>query len=275
MSLVTDATGTALAIIYDMNVMEIALAIPKFSIDRRFGKPEQILIVAGKACTIHAFSVWDVDRGRIVPSEHTEIIRAVWVMAGNAFAFFYRPMQIFFLFKVFFNVSQRRGTQVVLVMAAKACCHLVKRQQSFVCRIVSRVAGTAAPLLAQRFVRYLYTGQFFSNSAMAPNTEIRNSLPENFADRRSMRIVTGTTGPFLDRWMGYFGLFQIFGKIRVALEADITDGSVKECFFTGFMRFMTFIAGADGNGTVHIRLLEWLGAMACDTEFCAIVTYVQ
>ena len=152
-------------------------------------------------------------------------------MTWGALPFFYRPVQKFLLFKIFFNVAQRGGTQIVFVVAAQAGSHFVERQEPLVVGIVGRVAGAAATLLTQGFVRYLGSRQFFAYFIVAANAQIRGSIFEYFADRRSVRIVAGGAGAVFYRRMGDLGLLQACGEIGVAGETDNTHRSVEERLF--------------------------------------------
>ena len=97
--------------------------------------------MAGKARTIYAFTVRDVNLRRIASAEHAEIIRTVRVMAGCALPLFNRSMKIFLSVKIFFDIAQGGSTQIVFVVAVQAGGHFVERQESLVFGIVGRVAG--------------------------------------------------------------------------------------------------------------------------------------
>lgn len=69
-----DTAAAALAAVDNMNIVKVTLAVAEFCVNRCFGETEQVLFMAGKARAIDAFLVGDVDFGRIVPTEHAEII---------------------------------------------------------------------------------------------------------------------------------------------------------------------------------------------------------
>jgi hypothetical protein len=197
-------------------------------------------------------------------------------MACGTFTFFYRAMKKFLPLKILFDIAQWWCAQIVFVVAEQTCRHFIERQQSLVCGIVGRVTGTAPPFLTQWLVRHLGGCQFLAYCTMTLNAELRNFPFEDLAvDRGSVGIVTGGAGAVLDRWMGNFGFLQVFGKIRVAFEADIPDGSIEEGLFNRFMRRVTFVAGTDSNGTVHELLLERIGLMTRDAEFGSIFAHFQ
>lgn len=72
--LMTDTTGAALAVVDNVDIMKVAFAVAKFRVNCCVCKPKQILFMAGKACTIYAFFIRDINFSRIAPPQHTEII---------------------------------------------------------------------------------------------------------------------------------------------------------------------------------------------------------
>ena len=140
-------------------------------------------------------------------------------MATLALALLDGTMEMFFIGKFFFDVSQGGATQIVLVVAAQARRHLVEGKESLVLGIVCRVAGAAAAFLLQGLVRYRHSCQLFAHLAMASGAEIRHLFFEQVCNRRPMGIVAGTAGAVLDRRMSNLCFFQGFGEISVALEA--------------------------------------------------------
>ena len=140
MGLVTDAAGASFASVGNVHVMQVAFAIAKLGIDGCFGEAEQIFFVTGKAGAVDALLVWGIELGGIVPPQHPEVIRTMRVMACRTFSLFDRAMEIFFTIQILFDVSQRRSTQVILVVATQAGGQLIERQETLVPGIVGRVA---------------------------------------------------------------------------------------------------------------------------------------
>lgn len=184
-------------------------------------------------------------------------------------------MKIFFPGKLLFDVLQRGGAQIVLVVAAQTGGHLVKGKESLVLRIVGRVTGNAAPLLLEGFVRHLYSCQLLANLDMALNAEIRHLLLEQLGNRRTVGIVAGGAGAGLDRCMDNPRSLQGPVEIRVAFQALILDSIFEEILFRCFMGGMAFGTGTNGNGTVHELLLERGAIMTPQTEACPVLARVQ
>ena len=66
---------------------------------------------------------------------------------------------------------------------------------------------------------------------MALNAQLRNFLFKDLVDRRTVGVVAGGTGAILNRRMTDFGVLQGRGKIRMAFETDVADGSIKKGLF--------------------------------------------
>jgi hypothetical protein len=131
-----DTTAAAFAAVDHMDIVKVSLAIAKFCVNSRFGKTEQIFLVAAKTGIIDAFLIGDVDFGWITPPQHTEIVRAMRIMADGALAIFYRAMKEFFSVKIFFDITQRRSAEIVGAMTAEACFYFIERQEPLVFRVV-------------------------------------------------------------------------------------------------------------------------------------------
>ena len=159
-------------------------------------------------------------------------------------------------------------------MTVQASGHLVEGEKTLVLRIVSRVAGNAAPLLLKGLVRHLNSCQLLANLHMAFEAEIRQLLLEQLGNRRPVGIVAGGARAILYRRMDNPRFLQRFGKIRVAFKTQIPDSAFEEVLFRCLMGSMAFNAGPNCNGSVHELLLERGTVMTLYAEVCPVLAHV-
>lgn len=126
---VTDAAGAPFATIYYMYIMEIPVAVAETGIKGCIGIAEEVLLMASEAQAICAFFVGGIDFGGVTSPKHAKIIRTVRVVAGFTFTRSNRPMEIFFSFKLFFDVTQWGSPGIVLVVTPETGCHLIRGEE--------------------------------------------------------------------------------------------------------------------------------------------------
>ena len=155
--IMANTTRTTFAIVDDVHVVQVPVAVAEAGIQSSIGEPEKVLFMTAQASPVDPVLVGGVDFSGIVSPEHTEVIRTVRIMACLAFTLIYWSMKKFFPGEIPFNISQGGGTKPVLTVAAQACGHFVKGKKCLVLGIVCRVTGTAASLLQERLVRIFHS----------------------------------------------------------------------------------------------------------------------
>lgn len=272
---VADAAGATFATVDDVHVVEIPVAVAEPCIKSGFCEAEEAFVMASQTHPVDPFLIGYVEICGIASPEHPEVVRAMRVMACLAFALLDRAMEKFFPGKLFFDVPQGGIAKIVLIVATQTCCHFGKRQEPFVLGIVGRVAGTAAPLLQDWFVRHLHSCQLLANIDMALDAEIRHFFLEQLGNRPAVGIVAGGARAIFNGLMNDHSFLQGFGEILMAFQAQIPDGSLEEVLFRSLMGVMAFGTGANSDRTVHELLLERSSIMAPDAETCPVLTDIQ
>jgi hypothetical protein len=87
--------------------------------------------------------------------------------------------------------------------------------------------------------------------------------------------MAGGARAFFDRLMSDFRVFKRRREIRMALQAEIADRTLKKSLFRRLMGVMAFGAGPHCDRTVHERLLEWFSVMTFYAEISPVITHVK
>lgn len=82
--LVTGATASPLAIVYDMNVVKVSFPVTKLCIYGCFGEVQQIFLVAFEAKSVRSFTVGSIVGRRVRSRQETKIVGTVGVMTTGA-----------------------------------------------------------------------------------------------------------------------------------------------------------------------------------------------
>lgn len=178
MRLMTGPTGTALALVDHMNIMEVLFAVAEPGIYGRFRETEQILVVAGETKIICAILERRIKVSRIRSLQDFCEFGTMGVMTFSALPFLDRLVQVFLPLQFFSDIAQDGLAETVVPVATETYGLFVERQQTFDFGKMGRMAIAAAPFLLERLVLGFHPLQFLVYGFMAFKTKVGHLFVE-------------------------------------------------------------------------------------------------
>ena len=270
-----DPAGAPLPIVGNVEGVQILGAVTKSGISGVVLQHFSLMALQAEFIVTGTGIVGVVDGFWISAFQHTEMVRTMGIMTRFALPLLDRSVQELLPLQLLLYVVQRRFSEGVCAVTAKAGALFIEGKQSLGSGEVTCMTVAAPGLLLDRLMGNFGIGQFIADVLMTPDTEIRHLFLQEHDDRRAMWIVAGRAGTGLYRSMGERGAVHGRGEVRVALKAQISHGPLEEPLLIGLMRVVAFGAGTYGSRAVHELPLQRGAIVASQAEWAQVFIRLQ